>query len=165
MAKQSDKKIAQENLKCLSNLKWGFIIVNAIYVCFRILYCFETFGFGIATLYFVTLGISMFLGAKLKSLGSPRFGPGGNVEWPGTDLNSKGMMEYMFDIIYVTWAVHIGSMFYEGVWWFYLLIPLYALYKIWTLFIQPSMFSGNEGTIPQEKSNRQKKMEKRQSKR
>ncbi|CAG8512943.1 13647_t:CDS:2 [Cetraspora pellucida] len=138
MANQSDKRIAQENLKCLKNLKWGFIIVNVIYVCFRILYHYETFTSWIAVLYFVTSGISMFLWMKIISHGSPRFGPSGNVEWPGNDLNSRGLTEQ---------------------------IPLYALYKIWTLFIQPSMFLGDEGTAPQEQSKRQKKIEKKHSRR
>ncbi|CAG8487415.1 14924_t:CDS:2 [Gigaspora rosea] len=149
MAKQSDKKIAQENLKCLNNLKWGFIIVNS-------------FGSRTALLYFATLSISIYLGLELNKLGTPRYGPRGNVEWSGIDLSSKGSIDYMFDVIYVTWAVHIGSMFYEGFWLFYLLIPLYALYNIWKLFMNP--FSGSEGNVPQEKSKRQKKMEKRQLK-
>ncbi|KAF0434660.1 DUF788-domain-containing protein [Gigaspora margarita] len=162
MAKQSDKKIAQENLKCLNSLKWGFIIVNSIYFIFRILYHFESFGSRTAVFYFVTLGISIYLGSEINRYGAPTYGVRGNVLWSGVDLNSKGSIEYMFDIIYVTWAVHIGSMFYEGFWLFYLSIPLYALYKIWTFFTNP--FSGSEGSVPQEKSNRQRKMEKRQFK-
>ncbi|RHZ77720.1 hypothetical protein Glove_174g169 [Diversispora epigaea] len=165
MARQSDKKISQENLRYLQNLKICFFIVNGIYFVFRIAYHYDSFTFWIATKYLITCGFSLFLWKQLVSYGSPRFRSNGSVDWPGEDLNAEGLTAYMFDIIYVTWFVHITSMFFEWTWWFYTVIPLFGAYKIWTLFIQPSMFSGGGGgeqsDYQNDKSKRQSKIEKR----
>ncbi|CAG8791049.1 9521_t:CDS:2, partial [Acaulospora morrowiae] len=91
-AKQSDKKIAQENLKSLKNLKKGFLIVNAIYFIFRIIYQYNSFSYSIAAKYIITAGISFFLWKQLVSYGSPRFRPDGGVEWSGEDLNAEGLI-------------------------------------------------------------------------
>ncbi|CAG8612245.1 7117_t:CDS:2, partial [Diversispora eburnea] len=109
-----------------------------IYFIFRISYHYDSFTFWIATKYLITCGISLFLWKQLVSYGTPRFRPNGSVDWPGEDLNAEGLTAYMFDVIYVTWFVHITSMFFEWAWWFYTVIPLFGAYKIWTLFIQPS---------------------------
>ena len=43
----------------------------------------------------------------------------------------------MFDVIYVTWFVHLGSLFSGYVWYLYLVIPVFAAWKAWTLFLRP----------------------------
>ncbi|CAB5191999.1 DUF788-domain-containing protein [Rhizophagus irregularis] len=163
MAKQSDKKIAQENLRYLRNLKQGFLTVNAIYILYQVLYNYNTFTFWLATGYLVTTGISLFLWKQLVIYGSPRYSSDGTVIWPGEDLNSEGLTAYMFDIIYITWFVHITSMFFAWAWYILLVIPSFAIYKIWTFFIKPNFFSGgNMAGSDFQKSKRQKKLEKRQ---
>ncbi|GBB85164.1 hypothetical protein RclHR1_11710006 [Rhizophagus clarus] len=163
MAKQSDKKIAQENLRYLRNLKQSFLIVNAIYILYQVLYNFNTFTFWLATGYLVTIGITLFLWKQLVTYGSPKFSSDGSVIWPGEDLNSEGLIAYMFDIIYITWFVHITSMFFVWTWYILLVIPSFAIYKIWTFFIKPNFFSGDSAAGSDfQKSKRQKKLEKRQ---
>ncbi|CAG8508734.1 12312_t:CDS:2 [Ambispora gerdemannii] len=94
--------------------------------------------------------------------GLPRYNKyDGSVEWSGEDLNSEGLTAYMFDIIYITWFVHFVSMFWEAAWWIYLVIPAYALYKIWSSFIQPYLFSSsseNDNTNESKSKRQQKKM-------
>ncbi|CAI2181069.1 2792_t:CDS:2, partial [Funneliformis geosporum] len=64
-AKQSDKKISQENLRYLRNLKHGFLSVNAVYILYRILFNYSTFTFWLATVYVLTTGITLFLWKQL----------------------------------------------------------------------------------------------------
>ncbi|CAJ0761934.1 3764_t:CDS:2, partial [Entrophospora sp. SA101] len=154
-AKQSEKKIAHENLKYLQNLKQGFLIVNLIYFIYRILYHYDTFTIWTATKYSLTLAVSLFLWKQLISYGTPRYRYDGSIDWSGQDLNSEGLTAYMFDVIYVTWFVHMAR---------------FAFYKIWSVFIQPFVkgyfgggFGGNnldESTA--KKSKRQQKLEKQQ---
>ncbi|RIA95749.1 hypothetical protein C1645_449885 [Glomus cerebriforme] len=166
MAKQSDKKIAQENLRYLGNLKRGFLIVNAIYIFYQILYHYYSFTFWLATGYLVTTGITLFLWKQLVTYGSPKYSSDGTtVNWSGEDLNSEGLIAYMFDIIYITWFVHLTSMFFTWAWYIFLVIPSFAIYKVWTFFIKPNFFSdGNMAGYDSQKSNRKKKMENRKVK-
>ncbi|CAG8736241.1 5574_t:CDS:2, partial [Acaulospora morrowiae] len=87
----------------------------------------------------------------------------GGVEWSGEDLNAEGLIAYMFDIIYVTWFVHVLSILFEWIWWFYLVIPIFSGYKIWTVFIKPMFANNGDEFVSQEKSKRQAKKEKRPS--
>ncbi|KAG9295411.1 hypothetical protein G9A89_013440 [Geosiphon pyriformis] len=49
-------------------------------------------------------------------------------------------------------------MFWEAVWWIYLVIPGYAIYKAWTGFIRPYMLSSSDQEQdPNTKSKRQQK--------
>ena len=73
-------------------------------------------------------------------------------------------MEYLKDIVYVTWICKFVSAVLASNWGF-ALIPLYAVVKAYTLYSEnrpkhtSSGSTANEGLIP--KSKRQEKMERR----
>ncbi|CAG8648430.1 4604_t:CDS:2, partial [Funneliformis caledonium] len=90
-AKQSDKKISQENLRYLKNLKLSFLSVNAVYILYRILLNYSTFTFWLGTGYVITTGITLFLWKQLVNYGTPKYDARGTVVWPGDDLNSEGL--------------------------------------------------------------------------
>ncbi|CAG8495031.1 13521_t:CDS:2 [Ambispora leptoticha] len=147
MAGASAKRIAQENTKILKNLKHGFLLANAVYFFFRIIYHNNTFTLWIAIKYFVTLAISLFLWQQLRTHGLPRYSTyDGSVEWSGEDLNSEGLI----------------AMFWEAAWWIYLVIPAYASYKLWASFIQPYLFSSSSENNDYSQSKRQQKKTLRQ---
>jgi hypothetical protein len=68
----------------------------------------------------------------------------------------------MFDVLYVTWFVHLMSLFWDAIWWLYLVIPGFASVKILG-FILPMLRSA--GGASEEKapsmSKRQQKKEAR----
>ncbi|EJT97645.1 hypothetical protein DACRYDRAFT_119307 [Dacryopinax primogenitus] len=90
-------------------------------------------------LYILTLLPSLLAYRYLITSGTPRFDPSGALLSPGEDLAAPGMTEWAWDLVFVTWGCEVGSGALGGwVWYFYLLIPAYALYKLATFFL-PSL--------------------------
>ncbi|KAI9227449.1 MAG: hypothetical protein DHS80DRAFT_31774 [Piptocephalis tieghemiana] len=119
-ANNSAKRQAQANAYALRNLQIGLLVVNLIYILIRIGLYRPTYGFWHLLLYCFTAGITALLYRILAS--------------PGNDLYGPGLTSYMFDVIYVTWFVHLGvALISDHFWWIYLVIPSYALYKIVSL--------------------------------
>ncbi|KAF9578093.1 hypothetical protein BGW38_006309 [Lunasporangiospora selenospora] len=187
MANTSQKKIAHQNAKALLSLRKGFIWVNAsinqnhfplcqnaFYIFYRIVYHFDTFGWKVALGYLITAGLSIFMYMQINAMGRPRYNANGELADAGQDLSQEGLVQYFFDIIYVTWFVHVTSALWSKMWWFYLSIPAYAFWKAWHLAIKPMMSRGGMGGAgaspdqagPAEggKSKRREKMEKRAEK-
>jgi len=114
--------------------------------------------------------LSTFIARYLARIGDPKRSDTGELILPGEDLNQPGVIEWCFDVIYVTWACQIGSAtFGEKFWWLALAIPLYALYKFWSSFLGPYLGFGKssgstgdtEESAPQQTSKRQEKLKKR----
>jgi hypothetical protein len=74
------------------------------------------------TLYFMTAIPQFVLFRHLSTVGSPRRDPTtGALIASGEDLGAPGVIEWCFDVIYVTWACLVGSsLLGEFVWWLYL---------------------------------------------
>ncbi|KAI8388399.1 uncharacterized protein BYT42DRAFT_611451 [Radiomyces spectabilis] len=168
MANASSKKIAAANKRTLANLQKGFLIVNAIYILWRAIYHWSSFTISQLVLYVCTGGLSMFFYSVLESSGRPSYDASGSLRSSGDDLNAEGLTAYMFDIIYVTWFVHLTTAFISNKFWFaYLVIPAYALYKCVPMIMSylGSGGMGSEGAAPEAaKSKRQAKLEKRANK-
>ncbi|KAF9191159.1 hypothetical protein BGZ50_009593 [Haplosporangium sp. Z 11] len=178
MANSSQKKIAHENAKTLLSLRKGFIWVNAFYIFYRIIYHWSTFGFKLALGYLFTAGLSVLLYTQINAMGRPRFNSKGELADAGEDLSQEGLVQYAFDIIYVTWFVHVTSALWSKMWWFYITIPAYAAWKAWHLAIKPMLGGGGmdargtgsatdaaaSGSADGAKSKRREKMEKRAEK-
>ncbi|KAG8990066.1 hypothetical protein FRB94_004019 [Tulasnella sp. JGI-2019a] len=189
MAKALGKKTASENEKALDSLLYGMIISSFLYVILRV--AWRTFPPTVfqAAIYSITLAPTIYLYFYLKSIGTPKRDSTGKVISAGEDLNQAGgLMEVFWDIIYVTWACQIGSsLFGDWFWWMYSSIPLYGVFKGYTLvFGSPfasgsassaessggateGLASGAAGAAGAEKpkdglSNRQAKLQKRQEK-
>ncbi|KAI8060374.1 uncharacterized protein B0P05DRAFT_557862 [Gilbertella persicaria] len=166
MANASSKKVATKNKQTLVNLQKGIMAINAVYVLWRIIYHWSTFTFGQCLLYVTTAGISMLLYRVLLSSGTPEYSADGTLIRSGDDLAAEGLTAYMFDIIYITWFVHLTTAFISNKFWYtYIVIPGYAAYKLVPIAMgylsqkKPSEQESNTG-----KSKRQMKLEKRASK-
>ncbi|KAF9421348.1 hypothetical protein BGZ76_003981, partial [Entomortierella beljakovae] len=142
-ANSSQKKIAHENSKTLLSIRKGFIW--AFYIFYRIIYHWSTFGFKLGFGYFATAGLTVLLYTQINSMGRPRYNNNGELVHAGEDLNQEGLIQYAFDIIYVTWFVHVTSAFWAKMWWSYLTIPAYAAWKAWHLAIKPMLGRGGMG--------------------
>jgi hypothetical protein len=95
--------------------------------------------------WFVSINaIHVFFHAQLELLSSS-----------GSDLNEEGtLLSYYFDIIYIGWFVLIFSCFsecndkdlhltFQGFYWTYIVIPVYAVYKLSHLVKIKHVFHGN----------------------
>lgn len=68
-----------------------------------------------------------FLYIFLSNAGTPRRDTQGTLISPGSDLNQTGLIEWSWDILYVTWFCQVGSsVLGERVWWIYLIVSSFA---------------------------------------
>lgn len=169
MANTSAKRIAAENKKTLANLQKGFLAVNIFYFLWRVVFYWSTFGFSHFLLYASTAGVTLYLYNVLYTIGNPSYAADGSLLKSGDDINGEGVVAYFFDIIYVTWFVHVSTaLFSDRFWWVMMVIPAYAIYKGWG-FVSPFLFGGGAAAGEAEsdaagggESKRQQKMQKRQ---
>ncbi|KAH9077403.1 hypothetical protein EDB83DRAFT_2504589 [Lactarius deliciosus] len=148
MANASAKRIASQNEAAIKNMLYGQLLCNLVPTIIRILLRGQTLR-----------------DSKKAKLGTPRRDSTGNLVSSGEDLNQPGMTEWMFDILYISWFAQVGTAILgEWLWWTYLVIPAFVIYKLWGL-ISPMVF-GRSSTLPEEEpvenlSKRQEKLKKR----
>jgi len=182
MANASAKRIASQNEIAIRNLQLGMIISNVLYFIIRLLHPSRSFPPSLSqlTIYILTFLPSLFLAQHLRTTGRPRRDPvTGTLISSGEDLDARGVTEWCWDVIYVTWACQVGSaLLGEWFWFGYLSIPAFACWKLYTKVIGP-MFLGrggpqntdstevvgeDKGTSSEGLSKRQQKMQKRERK-
>ncbi|KAJ7937277.1 hypothetical protein B0H13DRAFT_1945154 [Mycena leptocephala] len=170
MANASAKRIANQNESTVKTLKLGMIVPTIISLVLRLLFRRGSLppSKGALFLYTVTFFPAFFLSNYLIRIGTTRRDPTtGTLISYGEDLSQPGVTEWCFDILYVTWACQIGSgAFGEWFWWLYMIIPIYAVYKLWTSVVSPmlgrsSPVTEDSSTDKDTTSKRQEKMRKR----
>ncbi|KAI9574481.1 hypothetical protein HD554DRAFT_2201489 [Boletus coccyginus] len=174
MAQGAAKRIAGQNEQAIRNLRLGMFLPTVLSILLRLLFRRGSLppSMGSLAIYVMTYLPALFLSRYLESIGTSRRDPTtGAVISSGEDLNQPGTTEWCFDVLYVTWVCQIGSgAFGEWFWCLYLLIPLYAAFKIWSNFISPmigrsSDNSTNASTTEKSTlSKRQEKLRKRSEK-
>lgn len=58
----------------------------------------------------------------------PKYDEAGNLSNPGQDLAQKGLMDYVWDFIYVTWFCEVVTLFSAWLWLLMLVVRISALY-------------------------------------
>ncbi|KZV69223.1 putative opsin [Peniophora sp. CONT] len=167
MANTSQKKIASQNEAALKNLLYGQILANIVPFLIRLLY--RAFGrrtsIKVWIMSAIATGVSQFLYGRLAALGKPRRDANGTMVSAGSDLNQPGVTEWMFDVLYISWAAQVGSSILgEWVWLLYLVIPVFVIYKAWGFIgpmIMPQSSSAEEEAPVEQLSKRQEKLKKR----
>ncbi|KAF7301474.1 hypothetical protein MIND_00712800 [Mycena indigotica] len=173
MANAAAKKIASQNEATVKTLKLGMLLPTILSLILRFLFRRSSLppSKGSLFLYTATFFPAFFLSNYLIKIGTTRRDPTtGTLISFGEDLSQPGVIEWCFDVLYITCKsrlCQIGSgAFGEWFWWFYMVIPLYAIFKLWTSFISPMVFGRSsappEESTPQEStSKRQEKLRKR----
>ncbi|KAJ7228891.1 hypothetical protein GGX14DRAFT_615671 [Mycena pura] len=167
MANASAKRIANQNETTVKTLKLGMFLPTIISFVLRLLLRRGAPTKGSLILYIVTFLPAFLLSNYLIKIGTTRRDPTtGTLISYGEDLSQSGVIEWCFDILYVTWTCQIGSnAFGEWFWWLYMVIPLYAVLKLWT-FVSPMILgrsppAADHAAEQDTTSKRQEKLRKR----
>ncbi|KAK3322585.1 hypothetical protein B0H66DRAFT_602022 [Apodospora peruviana] len=142
MAQKARKDRAKSNAVALNNLHIGSLAVNG----FFLLFCFIFKSRSL--LYWFILSLPSFLCQfALERTGRPSFDPNtGAVKSSGEDLAAQGLTEYMFDVIWVTWAVAVFVVFLGNwAWLFWAIVPAYGAYKGYGLMGAAKQMAGMGG--------------------
>lgn len=104
---------ASQNAATLKNLRLGMLVSGALSIVFRLALqrntlSPKTFAFWI---YALSLVPSIFLSRYLERIGSPRNDPTtGTLISSGEDLSRPGILEWCFDVVYVTCEPHVWTL-------------------------------------------------------
>jgi len=111
MANASAKKTAANNERAISNLRQGLLIATTLSLLIRII--FRTKSISPTRLSFwihiISHIPSTFIARYLAGIGEPKRTGTGELISPGEDLNQPGVIEWCFDVIYVTCKRVINS--------------------------------------------------------
>ena len=118
--------IAQQNAEAIKNLRLGLLVSCALSLLLRLLLNRAALRPTSAAFWVYALSLvpSVFLSRYLQRIGSPRRDPTTcALLAAGEDLPRPGIIEWAFDVVYITWACQVGSgAFGAWVWWLYLIV-------------------------------------------
>ncbi|ODQ68349.1 DUF788-domain-containing protein [Nadsonia fulvescens var. elongata DSM 6958] len=167
MARQSEKKRAAANSATLQTLLIGSGVINTLYIL-----QYYLFGRPSSIKPFLILSIpALIIQYQFHRIAKPTYDDRGALISAGEDLSQGGINEWLLDIIYMTWICDVLTIIIgrNWVWFLYLAIPGYALFKIYNTFLKGRISRDN--TVPEVpesiepvKSKRQAKLEKRSEK-
>ncbi|KAK3900129.1 hypothetical protein C8A05DRAFT_36244 [Staphylotrichum tortipilum] len=142
MAQKARKDLAKSNTSALSSLHLGSLLVNLLFLLHHFLLRPRSL-----TLYLVLSIPSFFSQFTLERTGRPRYDPAsGALKSAGEDLGAAGLTEYMFDVVWVTWAVDVlVVLFGDWAWFFWGVVPAYGGYKAFGMMGAARQMAGLAG--------------------
>ncbi|KAI0013743.1 DUF788-domain-containing protein [Xylariaceae sp. FL0662B] len=130
MGQKARKETAKANAAALTNLHIGTLIVNTLFVLFNLLFKKRSI------LLYVVLSIPSFVCEYvLESSGRPKYDPSTKaLLTAGEDLSAPGLTEYMFDVVWITWASAVlAILFGNWGWLLWAVLPAYGAVKGYSL--------------------------------
>ncbi|WFC97433.1 hypothetical protein MYAM1_000146 [Malassezia yamatoensis] len=155
MAKGAQKRIAASNNSAVRTLQYGFLLSNTIHLLlnFWVWRSPATYRWQFIALYVVSEAIAGFIAWQLTCMAHA-----------GDDLRQSGLTAYMFDVVYITWFVHIATaLVSRRFWWTYAVIPMYASYLLYTHILVPPAQPSQTAQQPVEQPQRTKRQAKQQA--
>eukprot|EP00884_Botryococcus_braunii_P006696 jgi/Botrbrau1/16027/Bobra.7_2s0002.1 len=131
MAKKGAKKQIEDNRRRLRLLQIIITVANVIQVPLR-------FGLRRSTVSvgnYVLLGLTSLVYAAtyggISSAARPTYGENGELIDGGNDLKHGGVLSAYHDLLYLTAAAQLLSLFSPYCWFLLLLAPAYGFYQLW----------------------------------
>lgn len=142
MAQKARKDRAKSNTTALANLHAGSLIVNALFLVFYLVFRSRSL------LAWALLSVpAFFCQFTLERTGRPSYDPATKaLKSAGEDLAAPGLTEYMWDVVWVTWAVDVLVLLIGNWGWFaWLIVPAYGAYKGYGLIGAARQMAGMGG--------------------
>ncbi|RVD85774.1 uncharacterized protein DFL_004081 [Arthrobotrys flagrans] len=163
MAQKAAKTTARRNVSSLNLLNILSLAFNLFFILYRFIYHSSSVTKVAIYSYVIFNAPALVIQLYLEIIGRPK-----GARKVVDDLNAGGMMEMLWDIIYVTWAcLTLVAFFGESLWWLWAVIPVYGTYAAYTAATGMRDTLGglggaaNDMAAPGSGSKRQAKMEKR----
>lgn len=130
MAQKARKDRAKANVAALNNLHIGTLAVNVVFILFNLLFKRRSL-----LVYGLLSAPSFICEYILETTGRPKYDPETKqLRTAGEDLAAAGLTEYMFDIIWVTWASVVLVIFFGNwAWLLWAVVPIYGATKGYSL--------------------------------
>jgi hypothetical protein len=125
MAQKAKKDRARSNTTALNNLHMGSVVVHALFILFHLVVSSRSL------LTYALLSAPSFICEYiLESTGRPKYDAATKaLKSSGEDMAASGLTEYMFDVVWVTWASIIAVLLFGNWGWLlWAVLPGYGLY-------------------------------------
>ncbi|KAK3942380.1 hypothetical protein QBC46DRAFT_74585 [Diplogelasinospora grovesii] len=157
MAQKARKDRAKSNAVALNNLHIGSLVVNGLFVLFHFLFKSRSLW-----LWFILSTPSFLCQFVLERTGRPSYDPATKaLKSSGEDLAAPGLTEYMFDVVWVTWATAVlVALLGNWAWIFWTVVPAYGAYKGYSMMgaaKQMAQMGGMEGAPTAPAGNRKQR--------
>jgi len=151
MAQKAKKDRAKANAATLNNLHIGTLAINLLFLISSLLFRRRSL------LTYAILSIpSLICSYILETTGRPKFDPSTNaLKSSGEDLAAPGLTEYMFDVVWITWASLLAVMLFGNWGWLlWAVVPIYGGYKGYGLIgmAKGMMGGGQQGQMPEQQA-------------
>jgi len=164
MANTAAKKLKQANEQFLFSILIGILVVNVLYLVLNLpsMLMWDTFtfwnyvGWGFAFLASMGCYVMLRMSAKCRYEGN-------TLVSAGEDLRGGGLLSYVFDLFCVIAFVQLLSCLTNYAWYLLLIVPAYAVIKLWTSLISPMIFGGSGMPMPEMDEKTRKKLERKQN--
>lgn len=124
MAQKAKKDRAKSNAAALTNLHIGSAVVNLLFLSVHFLFRSRSLFW-----YLLLSAPALVCEFILERTGRPTFDANGTLKTSGEDLAAPGLTEYMWDVVWVTWAsVLLVTLFGNWGWFLWLAVPAYGAY-------------------------------------
>lgn len=145
MAQKARKDRARSNTSALNSLHIGSLAVNALFLLAR--YFFRSRSLLLYALVSVPSFLCEF---TLERAGRPTYDPATKaLKASGEDLAAPGLTEYMFDVVWVTWAtLLLVALFGNKLFFLWAVLPAYGAYKAYGLLGAAKQMAAMQGMDP-----------------
>jgi len=126
MAQKAKKDRAKANAATLNNLHIGTLAINVFFIFSSLIFRRRSL------LTYAILSIPSFICEYiLETTGRPKFDAATKtLKSSGEDLAAPGLTEYMFDVVWITWAsLIVVALFGNWGWFLWSVVPAYGAYK------------------------------------
>lgn len=162
------KQLATHNTNSLNRMHLVSLGNNVFFLLLRLIIYRARATRNTLTLYVLLSAPAFAIEFWLEKIGRPTYAENGDLRRSGEDMDAKGLTEFMWDVLYWTWAcVAAAAILGDRAWWMYAVVPVYSLWMASSVVL--NMRQGMTGMTGQGKgsgegageSKRQRKMEKR----
>jgi SRP-independent targeting protein 2 len=124
MAQKAKKDRAKSNAAALNNLHIGSAAINFLFLAAHFLFRSRSL------FWYILLSVpALICEFVLETTGRPKYDASGALKTSGEDLAAAGLTEYMWDVVWVTWASAVLVILFGNWGWFlWLAVPAYGAY-------------------------------------
>eukprot|EP01121_Diplochlamys_sp_Union-15-3_P010228 TRINITY_DN2851_c0_g1_i4.p1 TRINITY_DN2851_c0_g1~~TRINITY_DN2851_c0_g1_i4.p1 ORF type:complete len:186 (+),score=27.32 TRINITY_DN2851_c0_g1_i4:48-560(+) len=138
MANAAAKKRAQRNTQIISTLNKQQLLFLIPFLLIRVIWWWPSFTWLHIIGSTILLIANWYCFSSLKAYAKPSYSESGELIDGGADLDMKGLVEYHWDVLYITWFCFVTTLISDWFWLVFLVVPAFALYKIWFEVLYPT---------------------------
>eukprot|EP00850_Spirogloea_muscicola_P015069 SM000112S24011 [mRNA] locus=s112:435233:436362:- [translate_table: standard] len=158
MAHQGAKRRKDDNERRLRQLRLLILAANAAYLLLRCALLRASLSWRHLAGLVATSAAYAACYTQLAAIAAPAYDDRGELLDGGFDFALGGLPGYLLDVIYVTAFVQVSSIISDYFWLAYLVIPGFALYKLWQHVLHPYFFQPPPAEGPETELERKRRL-------